>query len=504
MSRTTNTIKNLKFSFFAQILSIGLNFVTRSFFIHYLNSNLLGLNGLFSNILSLLSLVELGLGNAIVFSLYKPIANDDEEMVLKILAFFKKSYNIIAVLIFIIGVSLIPFLPFFLKESDQKVNDLILIYFLFLMSTSLSYVLSYKRTLLIASQKQYIENINNMVINIFKNLLQILILYFFSSYIYFLIVQIVMVLLSNFLINKKANELFPFLNSDRHFELDDFDKKVILKNVASLSIHKFAGVIVFSITNILISKYIGLIAVGIYSNYFLIISSINSFIILFFNSLSASVGNLGAIEDKDKVYDTFKLTELINFWMYGASSILLYLNLNSFIQFWIGIDFIMDSNIVLILIINFYITGRRINVLTFKSAMGLFNQDRYKPIVESLINILLSLYFLEYYGLIGAFLSLLLSTLVTSFWIEPYILFKYSFSKSVFLYFRDYLIKLIILLVSFIVIFFIVNQINTDSIYGIIFKFIISFILTNSLFYLFLYRSENFIKLKQLVNEKVF
>lgn len=502
-SRVASSVKNVTYSLGGQLLNMLFSFITRSVFIYFLNIEYLGLNGLFTNILSILSLAELGIGSAITFSLFKPLADNDQQFVKTIMDFYAKAYRIIGFTIALSGLALAPFLDFFIKNKPN-IPNLTLIYLLYLTGSVISYFFTYKRTIIIASQNQYIDTVNVQFFNIIKNILQISILFFMHNFIFYLIIQIACTLASNITISIRADKMFPYLKSYGKMPLEANERKLIFKNIGALSMHKIAGVVVFGISNLLISKYLGLEWVGIYSNYTLIIVSLNSFLSQIFSSIIPSIGNLNASESKEKSFEAFKVIDLLNFWLYSSTSIVLFFIINPFITIWIGHKYLLDNLSVSFMILNYFITGRRFSVLTFKTASGLFWNDRFKPIAETAINIVLSVFLLKQLGLVGVFIATLFSTLLTGFWVEPFVTFKHAFNipvKRYFLkYFYYFLIMVIIVLLSSGLLYCLRTYFQNDF----LIRCFISILIPNVFFLILFYKTDEFIYLKKVLMNVIF
>ncbi|MBO1266325.1 hypothetical protein J3A84_14920 [Proteiniclasticum sp. SCR006] len=489
MSRTTHSIRNAKFSVIAQVLGLALNFITRSLFVYLLGAEYLGLNGLFTNILSVLSLAELGVGSAIVYSIYKPLADNDIDKLKTLMRLFRKAYFGIGSIIFIGGMLATPLLDLFIT-SDTGVKNINFIYWLFLFNSSISYFFSYKRSLIIADQKKYIDILYQYTGILVTKVMQILVLVLTRNYIGFLLIQILVVFTENYLISRKANRIYPFLSEKNVTKIDDYDKKKIVKNIKALFFHRVGAVVVTGTDNLLISRYVGIIEVGIYSNYLLIISSLKVIYDMLFQSITASVGNLGATESKNKVYDIFKKIDFIGYWIYGFSSIALLILLNPFIKLWLGSQYLFSDYVVALIALNFYIRGMRHSVLTFRDALGIFYYDRYKPIFEALINLIFSILLAIEFGVFGVLLGTLISSITTSLWVEPYVLYKYGFNLKVRDYFERYINKFIFVLITSGVMLYIVSLINTDGFLSFFLRIILVTIIPNALFYC-VYRSTN-------------
>ncbi|MGS0746162.1 lipopolysaccharide biosynthesis protein [Syntrophomonas erecta subsp. sporosyntropha] len=451
--RTKKTLINITAAVIGQVFAMVIGFISRVIFIRTLGIDYLGVNGLFTNILSMLALVELGIGPAIIFSLYRPLAFKEELKVKALMNFYAKAYWIIGMLVLLIGLVLLPFLDIFIKDPPD-IPDLTLIYLLFLANSVITYFFAYKRSLIIADQKSYITTLYKYSFYFILNVIQIIILLLTKNFILFLLAQIVLNFLQNLMVSWKTNKMYPYIRGKNKERLDNETKTTVFKNVRALVYHKIGGTAIFGTTNIIISSFVGIVWVGLYSNYLLITNSLNSIIGQFFSAITASIGNLNAYGDREKSNFIFKTLFFISWWIFGFSSICLLVLINPFITLWIGREFTMDFIAVLMIVINFFVTGMRKASLTYKDSMGLFWNDRYKPLAETAVNLIVSLILVQFWGLIGVLAALFISTMAVSFWVEPYVLYKYGFEKSCKEYFQRYFLYTIItIILSFLTVF---------------------------------------------------
>ena len=433
---TKNIQKNIKYSTINYIIINLLRFIVRMVFIRTLSIEYLGVNGLFTNVLAMLSLAELGIGPAIVYSLYKPLAYSDKDTVKAIMHLFKKVYVAIGGVILFLGLLLYPWLDSFIKDG-QAVPDVHYYYLVFLLNTVVSYLWTYKRSLLIADQKQYVVNIYQTAVQVIVAILQIIFLIIFEKYWCFIILMLLGTILENFSIARKADKEYPYLKESAD-KLNDDIKQQIVKNTKAMICHKIGGMVVFSSSNLVLSKFAGLAAVGLYSNYYMVIAALNNFAGKFFEAITASIGNLMVVEESDKKVKAFKFTEFITALQASVCFCGLYVLFNPFVELWVGREFLFDKAVVAAMAFSFYLTYMRKAVLMFRDAAGLYWNDRYKPVAEAIINLTASIYLTIHYGVIGVVLGGIISTLLTCFWVEPYILFNNGINVKLKDYFIDY------------------------------------------------------------------
>ena len=442
MARTQNSIRNVLSAMIGQLGGILVNLLARVFFLHYLNQTYLGLNGLFTNVLTMPSLVELGVGPAMAYSLYKPLADHDVERLKSHMAFYKKAYVTIGLAIAALGLAFLPFYTVFMDEVPD-IPHLNTIYLLFVANTVVSYFYSYKRSLIICDQKKYIETAVHYGAYFLLNVVQIIFLALTKNYVVFLMLQVLSTWLENFILARKADKLYPFLREKNVRPMDKTDSQVIFRNVAAMSMHKVGAVVVNSTDNILISKLIGLASAGLYSNYYTIIHPLQTITNQIFESIVASVGNLTAtVKDGnvEHLMETFYDVFFFAFWIFTFCSICLLNLLHPFIEFmWLrNRGWLLDNATLYVLVLNFYLYGMRRPVLTFRDATGAFWNDRFKPIFESIINLVASILLAKPFGIAGIFLGTLVSTVTTSLWVEPMVLYHNVFYAHMRKYFARF------------------------------------------------------------------
>lgn len=476
--RTSNSIKNILVSFLGQFLGIIISLISRLAFVRILSSEYLGLSGLFTNILTILSLTELGFSTAMSYQLYKPLAENDEKRIKGLMKFYKKIYTVIGIVIIVLGIITIPIYPYFLNEIPQ-IKNLDLIYILFVLNTACSYFYSYKRLLITADQKYYIVTIYKYLFYFILNFLQIVELIIFKNYIIYLIIQIIITILENICISIHANKIYPFLKEKNNSKLSTESKKDIFSNVKSMFLHKFGGVVLNSTDNIVISKILGLSYVGLYSNYTLITNSLTKIINQIFRSLVASVGNLDVTCDKNKKTDVFNKIFFLDFWIHVICSVCIICFFNDFIKLWLGQNYVLSQSTVIIIAIYFYIYGMRLTAMSFREATGNYHEDRFSPVIEAIINIVASIILAKYMGIAGVVLGTIISSLCTNFWCEPLVITKRSLNINIFQYFKIYFKYTVIGLIMSILVGFVSKFITVSNFCMLIIKFILIFALSN-------------------------
>ncbi len=492
--RIKNSLRNVYTSILSNVLNIFIGLLSQAIFIKILGSEYLGFNSFFSNIISMLSIVEMGIGSAIIYNLYNPIANNNIEDIKSLMIFYKKSYRIIAIIISIIGISIIPILPFFININSVTVNiNIYLVYILFLVDTIFSYFLSYKRSILYANQKNYIINLIHILYTVFMNLFQLLILIFIKDYYLYLLVKIFMRIVENIAITIVANRIYPYLKEKNINKLDKKIEYDILKKVKALFCHKVGTFIVLGSDNIIISKFLGINIVGLYSNYYLIINSVQNIFGQIIQSTTASIGNMLVTDKKEKQYTIFKRIRFLNFWISTFTSISILVITESFITIWIGKKYILPTSVLIVLVINYYFNSSRATYNSFKDAAGIYYEDRYIPLVESFINILVSIFLVKKIGLPGVFIGTIISGLVLWCYSYPIYVYKKLFNKKYFDYIKETLEYLLLFLLLGTFTYILSNIINFNNIYfNLIYDVLIAFLIPNLIMILLFYKNDNF------------
>lgn len=495
-SRTEYSAINSSVAVAARVSAILLGYIARVVFTHTLNEDYVGINGLFGNILNILSISELGVGTAITFALYKPIAEDDIEKQKSLMLLFKRFYFFVGSFVLVAGLCVIPFLDLMMKNTPD-VDHLIFLYVLFLINSVLSYAIIYKRTLIDAHQMNYISVIIQTSAWAAASVLQIIFLLVTKNFAVYLIIMIAGTLTGNIMITIKANKMFPFLKDKNVKKLSKEEMSGIVKNIKGMLFHKAGEAMVNNTDNILISALVSTVSVGLYSNYYLVIGSVRQVLNQMFQGITASVGNLGALENDKHIRKVYEASFFLAQWVFGLFAICMFQALDAFVGFSFGEKYVFTKEITLILCINFYLLGIRQPTLIFRDTMGLFWYDRYKSIAEAIINLAASVILGRIYGVFGIFLGTFIGTVTTSLWIEPFVLYRKK------LHFRvsSYYGKLLIYILVFASLFYLENllcsYIGNENFLFAILRAIICFVITNVVFLVIYGRTPEFRMLKE-------
>lgn len=428
-SRTSNVLLNSVTGVLTQGSKIILSFLVRIVFIRQLSQEYLGVSGLFSNILTILSLAELGVGGAIGYSLYKPVAEKDHRTIGALISLYRRTYVVIGLVVGGIGLLLLPLLPLLIRDAGQ-IQDLYLIYGLYLLNSVVSYFLCYKCVLFTADQRERVLSSTALFFSILQAVLQCAILFLTSNFLLYLTVQILCTIANNMYIYLRADREYPFLKEYRKEQLPKAQIRQIVENVKALMIYKVGSTALDGSDNLILSAFVGLAWVGRLSNYTLIITSVNTLVSQFISALTASVGNFIVRESPERRESMLKKTSFYAFCLFGASSVCLLCLCSPFVRLVFGEDYILDRSAVLVLVLNYYIYGMMNPVWTFRSTMGLFVHGRYRPLVSAVINIVVSILLAKWIGPIGVLLGTTITRVTTNVWYDPYIVHKYGLKTT--------------------------------------------------------------------------
>ena len=428
IARTKNTVRNIMFGSINRMINIIVPFVARTVILYVMGTQYLGLSSLFSSILSFLSLTELGVGAAMVFSMYKPIAKNDEETICALLNLYRKCYTVIGTVILVVGICLLPFLKILVPEQLPSDINLHLLYLIYLFNAVLSYWLfAYKNAVLQAFQRNDINSRISSVIIPLSYVIMLGALFLTKNYYAYVIWQPVFTILTNVLRMKYVDKHFPQYQPKG--EVSREIKQSIIKKTAALVGTKLNTVVLNAADNIVMSAFLGLTVVTMYGNYYYIMSSVIGFLSIIYSSMTAGLGNSIATETVDKNYRDFQKFSYMNAWLVGWCSICLICLYQPFMQIWVGEDLMFSIAIVLQFSVYFYIYQLRKIPVVYKDAAGIWWEDRFRPYVCMIVNLISNVILVQCIGVSGILLSTILSLVISIPW-ENYTIFKYVFRRS--------------------------------------------------------------------------
>lgn len=429
-SRFQNTFLNFTSGIAYRLFIMLTAFIVRTVFVRCLSEDYLGINGLYSNILNVLSLADLGFGTAMVYSLYKPLAENDQYKLAQLLRLYKKVYRIIGTVVLLLGLALVPFLDVLIKDAPD-VDGLTVYYLLYLGNSVVSYwFFAYRNSILQADQKAYIVTGLQGLFNLIKSVLQILLLLLLRNYIAFLVVQISCTIAQNVVAVIITQRRYPgILQKAEH--LPSAERNRIFADVRALMLQRISFVALTGTDSLIISAFVGIRWVGLLSNYQLVVDSITGVLSQITSALSASMGNYFAKEDRQSGYQLFLRIDFMGFWLYTFCSVALLTLLNPFLSLWLGAEFTMSEQVVFWLVLRFFVENLMNNLSVTRSALGLFVQAKFRPLVAAVMNIVLSIALSGPLGVSGILMATVISRVTVNLWFNPLVIHRDGFGLSV-------------------------------------------------------------------------
>lgn len=430
-SRTKNSILNLVTGIGGQLLIITLKFVTRTVFIHTLGKSYLGINGLFSDVLTMLSLTELGLDTAINFKLYKPLEEGNDKRIRILMKFYKNAYRFIGIIILLLGLCLIPVLPLLIKDYDSLAEigvNAPIIFILYLLQSVSSYLFfAYKSAIVKADQKEYLLNIASYVVTIITNIFQIVILIVWKNFLLYTASLVLSNIFQNVIYAIIAERYYPKAFKKEEENLSLSEVKEIFKDISALFLYKVNGVVLKATDNMVLSAFIGVAIVGIYSNYLMFYSTIKSLLGKVYSAVKASMGNLFAVGNNEQCYRMFEVMNFLTAILYGTACVGVAVEANELIVCWIGEEYIIPQPFSVLLGIEILFVGLKTNLGQIRNVSGAFRQMWFRPLLGIIINLVVSIISVNFWGIYGVLLGTIVADLTTNFLVDPFIIHKHSF-----------------------------------------------------------------------------
>lgn len=492
MNRIQSTLINSIASIANMIITYLAMFLYRTALIKILGNEYVGVTGLFGNIISIFSLVELGIGTAITVKLYQPLAENNQKKIAAYMNSFKKIYRIIAIIIMILGIILVPFLGRILGENS--IEHMYFIYFLYLINTVLSYMFfAYYQILIMADRKDYKMFFSKSIIPVLISVFQIIAIVVYREFILTILINMIFTIIGNIWVAYIANKLYPFLKTYKYEYISKKDKIEVIDYVKATAYYKVAMNVLYSSDNIIVSYFLGLTTLGIYSNYCLIINTVKALILSIVHPVGAAIGNLNVTTETSYKKLILDRLTFINNWICYFCTICFFVLINPFIELWIGEGYILDNYTLIIIIVNFYTEFMPNFIVKYRNSCGLDIYGRFRPIITAILNIIFSILFVKYLGLFGILLGTLLSRLLTVFWFDPYIVYKKLFNELPIQYFITYSKNTILTVLSSLICNQIFSTIWKHDLFSFILGMIICFIVSNVIFIFINIKNRHFI-----------
>ncbi len=497
-SRTKNTIRNSLIGIISQLIIVILSFANRTAFIKILGVEYLGISGLFSNILAMLALSDLGVYTVMVYSLYDPIAKNDTRQINAYVRYFQRIYNVVALAVLVIGLALIPFLPILVNGSVLSNSELVKYYVILLLNSAASYLVIGRSTLLRADQRVYIVKVISTLSTALMYVVQIALLVVFNNYTLYLICQVFFTFISNIAVSFFSLRVYPFLREKSADSLNTDLKGKIVENLKATFLYKIGASVMNSTDNILISVIVGTAMVGYYSNYVTIFTMVNTFIMLVIDGVLASIGNYFVTETKKNQYALFKMLIYV-FYNIATFCVACYLSgMNDFISIWIGQEYVIGNSFLVALAANRFVFCLIHPIWITRESSGMFVRTKYVTFFSAAINLLLSVVLGRLGGITGIIAATAISYLSTVYWYEPIRFVEEYFNENVSEYWR-YIIRILVPMAFPLVIGWSLMHYNTHSLLLLMLKFIICGVAVVAINFLFYRKLDEYIEVKRRI-----
>lgn len=437
MGRVKYATKNIIFGLCGSVATMLAHFVLRYVFIRELSEATLGVETLYTDILTVLSLAELGVGTAVNYSLYGPVARGEREKIKSYMLLYKKAYRVIAIVIAVVGVILIPFLPWILKDPGNiTVQEMRLYYVIFLFNTVSTYFVAYKYSLANAEQKNYIQTNVNTVTKLISYALQTAALLVLPNFLLYLLIQAGTELAQKIFVSWYLNRKYPLLKEKDVEPLSREESAAVVKKVKALMLHRVGDMARLQTDSIIIGAFVGTVYPGMMSNYKMFISSVTNYVNVILNAVISSFGNLIATEGEDRQFLLFKVYRFFAIWVYGFSAVGFFLLLTPLIVLFAGESWVLPSSIITWYLIDYFFKGERVVLSNFKTAAGVFEQDKYLTLIQGIVNLVISLVLVTKIGMAGVYIGTVISGLIANI-TKPVIIYRVCFHRSADTYFKD-------------------------------------------------------------------
>jgi O-antigen/teichoic acid export membrane protein len=434
--RTRYAFLNIAAGLGNQLVITALSFLSRTVFIHSLGVEYLGVNALFTSVLAMISLAEAGIGASITYQLYKPVAEDDRPRILGLMRLYRRAYALIALVVLALGLLMLPLLPYVVR--DAGVAHLEVVYVLFVLNTALPYLFIHRHSFLNVNQKNYIVTLSFTGATVLATVLKILVLIRTGDYMLYLVTEFGIMLAATVGVAIAAGRMYPWLRTKDAPPIDPGTKRELMANVKAILLQNVGSYFIFGAESLVISSFVSVVAVGLYSNYKMLIDICRNFIYQVSNNLYHSVGNLVARESRERIHAVFRGMQLMNFWLYSCAGIALYAVIGPFIRAWIGEPYVMEAAVPALLLLLFFERGMRNAVATVKTTAGIFREDRYAPLLQAAVTLGCGIALVKPLGLSGVFLGSLIGALAIPFWLTPYWVYRKVFAMPLRRYFAVY------------------------------------------------------------------
>lgn len=488
IQRTENTVRNMTWGYVYKLVNMILPFIFRTVMIHALGADYLGVSSLFTSVLQVLSLSELGFGSAMVFSMYKPIADNDDETICALLNYYRRIYFVIGCIILGVGLALTPFIQHLISGDYPPDLNIYFVYLAFLINTSISYFLfAYKGALLSAFQRNDVESKILIIVTLFRYTTEIVGIIATREYYVFLAFEIISTILINIIKLVCTNRMYPQYIPRGQINVNK--KKEIKSNVTALMCHKIGGIVLNSADNIVISAFLGVVIVANYANYYYVINAITGIVIICFTGMTAGIGNSFVTESVGKNRDNFRKILFFNAWIVGWCSVCFVCLYQDFMNLWVGKQYMFNDQIMLLFVVYFFVHCIRRTIITFRDGAGMWRDNMWQPIISAVFNLIVNIVLVQIIGIYGILISSIMSMVLIDVPWEAR-----AFCKRIEMKTRDYLLSLLKYFIITVLLcagmYWLTSSIHFSMITSIVLKFLLCIIIPNAILWL-IYRNTN-------------
>lgn len=496
--RVNNVIRNMEFGVLLRLFQTVIPFLMRTVLIYYLGIQYVGLNGLFGSVLQILNFAELGISSAMNYAMYKPIAENDGAKICALLREYKKYYFYIGTIVLILGISLVPFLPYIVNKDIPEDVNIYVLYAVHLIPNILSYWLyGYRCSLLEAHQRADIANKVFLVLDTLKSTLQLIVLVVFRSYYLYIAIYFIQQVICQFVLNHYVQKYYP--DYVPKGEITSEERATITQRVKDIITAKLGGVVLNSSDTIVISAFLGLSMLAIYQNYFMLVNTVCGFVGICMSGAMASIGNSIMLDSKEKVYKDFTNILFMLSWVVCVCTCCFLCLFQPFMELWVGKELMLPFSIVILLCVYFYLYEFNLLFNVYKDAAGLWHEDKLRPLITSLTNLGLNLIMVQFIGLYGVILSTVLSMLFVGM---PWLLrnvFTHLFKRNIGDFLKRLFGYLCITIICCIATYVLCSMIHVTPVIGLFLKLIIAVVMPSLIYLMFFRKTEEFHKMCEIV-----
>ncbi len=492
IERTKNTTRNIGWGLLEKIVQIVLPFVTRTLILKLIGEKYLGLNSLFTSIISVLNLADLGFGVAITYSMYKPIAENDFDKLNALLNYYRKIYRIIGVIVLAVGLGLMPFLDSLISGEVPSDISIHLLFAIYLANAVLSYWLfAYKKSLLHACHRDDVVNKISLTLTTLQYGLQIALLYIFDNYYIYIIVLPIITLINNVATGIITKKLYPNLYCKG--SVDKETSKDIKKRVSGAFIGKVCGTTRNSLDSVFISAFLGLSLVAIYGNYFYILTALHSVLNIITVSMSGGVGNSIAKETEEKNYKDFNRFTFLYSWLSGWFACCMICIYQPFMRIWVGESLMLEEHTMILFGVYLYVMCSSDIKNVYYTAAGLWWEGRFRAILEVAVNFVLNIVGAKFFGIFGIIMATIITMIFINFLYGAQILFKHYFkNQKLSKYYLKHLIYVLVIVLVSALTYYICSLLPNSGILYLLLKALICAVVPNVLLFVIYCRTNAF------------